>query len=60
MKPVKQGGRGRECGERRVSLAPNTLEEEPLIKRMGKGIRAPKKDEGVVQRAGPLPSGATQ
>lgn len=53
MKPIKQGGRGRGCGERGVSLGTkHTLEEEPLRKGMGEGRRAQKKDGGVVQRAG--------
>lgn len=60
MKPVKLGG-GRECGEKGVSLdTRHTLEEGPLRKRIREGKRAQKKDEGVVQRAGPLPRLALQ
>lgn len=44
MKPIKQGG-GRGCGKRGASLGTrHTLEEGPLRKRMGEGIRAQKKD----------------
>lgn len=56
MNEVSETGWGRGCGEKGVSLGTrHTLEEEPLRKRMGEGIRAQNKDEGVVQRAGPLP-----